>query len=45
MKEMMDNKEVKKIDWVDTTKMLADILTKRNGNGTWIKRVISTNVV
>ena len=45
MKEMMDNKEVKKIDWVETSKMLADILTKKNGNGAWIKTVVSNNVV
>jgi hypothetical protein len=45
MKEMLENKEVEKIEWVDTTKMLADILTKRNGNGAWIKSVISKNVV
>ena len=45
MKEMLENKEVDKIEWVDTTKMLADILTKRNGNGAWIKSDISKNVV
>ena len=45
MKEMLENKEVDKIEWVDTTKMLADILTKRNGNGAWIKSVISKNIV
>ena len=45
MKEMVENSEVKKIEWVETAKMLADVLTKKGGNGNWIKQVISRNVV
>ena len=45
IKEMMDKGEVKSIDWVDTSSMLADILTKKGGDGTWIKTVLSTNYV
>ena len=45
MKEMLEKKEVKTIEWVDTSKMLADILTKKNGNGAWIQKVVSSNVV
>jgi hypothetical protein len=32
IKEMVDFKEVKNIDWVDTSAILADSLTKRGGN-------------
>ena len=42
---MVDKKEVKKIEWVDTTSMLADMLTKRGGNSDWIKNVVSRNIV
>ena len=45
MKEMLEKQEVKNIKWVDTTRMLADILTKKNGNGAWIRRVVSENIV
>ena len=45
MKEMVDRKEVKEIEWVETANMLADVLTKKGGNSTWIKKVISRNVV
>ena len=45
IKEMVDKNEVKKIEWVETSGMLADILTKKGGNGAWIKKVISQNVV
>ena len=45
IKEMIDRRETKKIDWVDTSHMLADILTKQGGNGAWIKNVVSHNVV
>ena len=37
MKEMVEKGEVKTIDWVETSKMLADIMTKQGGNGAWIK--------
>ena len=40
IKEMVDKNEVKKIEWVETSGMLADILTKKGGNGGWIKKVI-----
>ena len=45
MKEMMDNSEVKEVKWVETSKMLADILTKKAGGGDWIKNVISRNII
>ena len=45
IKEMVHKNEVKKIEWVETSGMLADILTKKGGNGAWIKKVISQNVV
>ena len=45
MKEMMDNSEVKEVRWVETSKMLADILTKKAGGGHWIKNVISRNII
>ena len=45
IKEMLEKCEVRKIDWVETSKMLADILTKQGGNGMWIKDVISRNIV
>lgn len=45
VKEMMEKSEVKKIEWVETKEMLADTLTKKSGNGTWIKEVISRNIV
>ena len=45
MKEMMDNSEVKEVRWVETSKMLADILTKKAGGGNWIKNVISRNII
>ena len=38
MKEMMEKGEVKTIDRVETSKMLADIMTKQGGNGAWIKK-------
>ena len=43
IKEMMEKSEVKKVDWVETSEMLADILTKKGGPGIWIKEVISRN--
>ena len=43
IKQMVENKEVKRIDWVETDGMLADALTKIGGNGRWIKNVISRN--
>ena len=42
---MVENKEVKRIDWVETNYMLADTLTKKGGNGLWLKNVISSNVI
>ena len=43
IKEMIDKNEVSSVDWVETDNMLADILTKRGGNGLWIKNVLSKN--
>ena len=45
IKEMIDKHEVSSVDWVETDNMLADILTKRGGNGLWIKNVISKNII
>ena len=45
IKEMVDCKEVTGIDWVETTGMLADTLTKRGGNSSWIRSVISENIL
>ena len=45
IKEMVERGEVSCVDWVDTTNMLADILTKKGGDGSWIKTVLSTNYV
>ena len=45
MKEMVERGEVRKIDWVETSQMLADIMTKQGGNGSWIKKVVCTNIV
>ena len=45
MKEMMDCKEIDSIDWVDTSGILADTLTKREGNSSWIRSVIAENVL
>ena len=45
MKEMMDSHEVKNIDWVETSEMLADTLTKRGGNSSWIRTAISENML
>ena len=45
IKEMKEKKEVKEVEWVETSGMLADVLTKRNGNGSWIRNVVSKNVV
>ena len=45
MKEMLENSEVRQIEWVETSRMLADVLTKKSGTGTWIKDVISRNII
>ena len=45
IKEMVEKGEVLSIDWVDTKNMLADTLTKRGGDGSWIKNVLSNNYV
>ena len=42
---MIENKEVNRIDWVETEQMLADALTKLGGTGRWIKDVISRNEI
>ena len=33
------------VDWVETSDMLADILTKRGGNYKWMKNVLIRNVI
>ena len=38
-------KDFQKIDWLETDRMLADILTKKGGDSWWIKNVFSRNVV
>ena len=43
VKEMVARKEVQTVDWVETSDMLADTLTKRGGNAGWIKSVIKKN--
>ena len=43
VKEMVERSEVQTVDWVETSKMLADTLTKKGGNASWIKSVIETN--
>ena len=45
IKEMVECKEVKTIDWVETSAMLADTLTKRGGNSSWIRSVIARNII
>ena len=45
VKEMVEKGEVKNIEWVETSNMLADILTKKGGNSSWIKNVVSRKVV
>ena len=45
MKGMMNSIEVKNIDWADTNGMLADTLTKRGGSSSWIRAVISENML
>ena len=44
IKEMVDRREVKKVEWVDTHDMLADALTKKGGNDAWIKQVLRHNL-
>ena len=43
IKQMIEVKEVNKIEWVETSGMLADTLTKQGGSGKWMKEVISRN--
>ena len=43
IKQMVENKEANRIDWVETSLMLADTLTKKGGNGRWLTDVISRN--
>ena len=45
IKQMIEVKEVNKIDWVETSGMLADTLTKQGVSGSWIKEVISRNIL
>ena len=45
IKEMLEKKEVLNVDWVETDDMLADVLTKKGGNYTWIKNVLTRNVM
>ena len=45
IKEMLENSEVRKVKWVQSSLLLADIMTKQNVNGSWIKEVESTNSV
>ena len=45
IKEMIEKEEVKKVDWIETSKMLADALTKKGGNSSWIKKVLSLNLI
>ena len=42
---MLERKEVMSVDWVETSDMLADILTKRGGSYKWIKNVLTRNIV
>ena len=43
VKEMIEKSEVEEVQWVETSAMLADALTKRGANPTWIKAVIRNN--
>ena len=43
--EMLEKKEVDPVDWVETDNMLADVLTKKGGNYSWIKNVLTRNVM
>ena len=45
IKEMVECREVNSIDWVETSGMLADTLTKRGGNSSWIRSVLARNIV
>ena len=45
IKEMIEHSEVKQVDWVETSEMLADTLTKKGGNVKWIKEVITQNIL
>ena len=45
VKEMLARREVSTVDWVATSNMLADVLTKKGGDGSWIKDVLSHNTV
>ena len=45
IKEMVEKKEVEKVHWVETDRMLADVLTKKGGNSSWIRSVLSDNIV
>ena len=42
---MLEKKEVNKVTWVETNDMLADALTKRVGNSSWINTVLQRNLL
>ena len=41
--KFIDRREVKSVQWVETSSMLADVLTKKGGNYFWLKRVLTRN--
>ena len=43
IKEMLERNEVKSVKWVESDDMLADVLTKKGGNNTWIKDILTNN--
>ena len=45
IKEMIEQFEVKTVDWVATSDMLANILRKRGGSAWWIKSVMEQNTL
>ena len=45
IKEMVECTEVKTVEWVDTHDMLADALTKKGGNDSWIKELLKSNII
>ena len=45
MKEMLEKKEVKAVNWVETANMLAYVLTKKGGNSYGIKDVLTRNLL
>ena len=45
MKEMLERNEVKSVKWVESHNMLAYVLTKKGGNNTWIKDILTNNIM